>query len=461
MSHLKSIFKTRQKENVRNERIKMRKHLNADALLNSVRNGFDKITDHRSGEPNTSLTDALMSGYAVFSLKDPSLLAFDQRRQVYSHNLCTIYGIDSIPCDSTLRNILDNIEPNDLRPIFKDVFSELQRGKALEQFAYMDDCYLLSLDGTGFFSSSVLHSPACMEKVSKKTGEIICYYLQMLGAAIVHPDRKEVIPLCSEPIKKQDGETKNDCERNAAKRFLADLRREHPHLPLIIIEDGLSSNAPHIKDLKKHDLHFILGAKEGDHAYLFNYINEAAAKGETTDLIIPDKKDPAIDHCYSFINNVPLNKSNPDVLVNFIEYWQVNIVTGKTLHFSWVTDFSITEDNMFKIMRGGRARWKIENETFNTLKNQGYNFGHNYGLGKKNLSTIFAMLMMLAFLVDQALQLCCSLFNAVWKKLHSKRALWESIRSLFQCYRIDSMETLFRSLHQGGFEQELPRLSYE
>jgi len=177
MSHLKSIFKTRQKENVRNERIKMRKHLNADALLNSVRNGFDKITDHRSGEPNTSLTDALMSGYAVFSLKDPSLLAFDQRRQVYSHNLCTIYGIDSIPCDSTLRNILDNVEPNDLRPIFKNVFSKLQRGKALEQFAYMDDCYLLSLDGTGFFSSSVLHSPACMEKVSKKTGEIICYYL--------------------------------------------------------------------------------------------------------------------------------------------------------------------------------------------------------------------------------------------------------------------------------------------
>ena len=72
------------------------------------------------------------------------------------------------------------------------------------------------------------------------------------------------------------------------------------------------------------------------------------------------------------------------------------------MHFSWVTDFTITKDNMFKIMRGGRARWEIANETFNTLKNQGYNFGHNYGLGKKNLSMIFVMLMMLAFLVDQA-----------------------------------------------------------
>jgi hypothetical protein len=243
-----------------------------------------------------------------------------------------------------MRDILDGVDPDDLRPSFKDIFSKLQRGKALEKFVYMDNCYLLSLDGTGYFSSPVLHSPSCMEKINKKTGKVSSYYLQMLCASIVHPDRKEVIPLCPEPIKKQDGETKNDCERNAAKRFLTDLRREHPHLPLIVIEDGLSSNAPHIKDLKKHDLHFILGAKEGDHAFLFDYVNEAAVQGKTTDLIVPDEKNPAIDHCFSFINNVPLNKSNPDVLVNFIEYWQVNIATGKTMHFCWVTDFTVTEN---------------------------------------------------------------------------------------------------------------------
>jgi len=461
MSCVKSISKNRKKEILRTQRIQMRKHLNADALFKTMRNGFDNITDHRSGKTEIVLKDALMSGFAVFSLKDPSLLAFDQRRQCCAHNLQTIYGIGSIPCDSSMRNILDGVNPNDLRPIFKDIFAKLQRGKALEKFSYMDGCYLLSLDGTGYFSSPVLYSPSCMEKVSKKTGEVTSYYLQMLGASIVHPDRKEVIPLCPEPIKKQDGETKNDCERNAAKRFLSDLRREHPHLPLIVIEDGLSSNAPHIKDLQQHDLHFILGAKEGDHAFLFDYVNKAAVDGKTTDLIVPDEKDPAIDHCFSFLNNVPLNKSNPDVVVNFIEYWQVNIKTGKTLHFCWVTDFIVTENNMFKIMRGGRARWKIENETFNTLKNQGYNFGHNYGLGKKNLSIIFVMLMMLAFLVDQAQQICCSLFGAVWKKLHSKRALWENIRSLFQCYRIDSMETLYRSLYRGGYEQELPPLDVE
>jgi len=113
-----------------------------------------------------------------------------------------------------------------------------------------------------------------------------------------------------------------------------------------------------------------------------------------------------------------LNASNQDTLVNFVEYWQ--ITPKKTMHFSWVTDIQVTEENVFEIMRGGRARWKIENETFNTLKNQGYQFEHNFGHGNKNLSVVFAMLMMLAFLVDQVQQLVCRLFQAVWGKLGSK-----------------------------------------
>ncbi len=448
MSPLKSMVRKHQMQTNRQKKITLRKHMNADALFNSTRSCFENIKDHRSPNSTIPLSDALMSGFAVFSLKSPSLLVFDEQRKSNAHNLRTIFGIGSIPCDSSMREILDGLDPVDLRPAFKSIFAKLQRSKALEKFAYMNGCYLLSLDGTGYFSSSVLYSPSCMKKVSKKTGKTITYYLQMLGASIVHPDRKEVIPLCPEPIKKQDGETKNDSERNAAKRFFEDLRREHPHLPLIIIEDGLSSNAPHIREMERHKLHYILGAKEGDHEFLFNHVNEAAAKGETTELTVNDEKNSAILHSFSFLNNVPLNKSNQDVMVNFIEYWQINTQTGKTLHFSWVTDFTITEKNMFKIMRGGRARWKIENETFNTLKNQGYNFGHNYGLGKKNLSTVFVMLMMLAFLVDQALQLCCALFNAIWKQQKSKRSLWERIRVLFSIFEVDSMESLYHAILQ-------------
>lgn len=430
------------------KKIKVRNDLNADALFSQVRSGFEKIPDHRSKNSTISLPDALMSGFAMFSLKDPSLLAFD-KRQSDDTNLQTIYNIENVPCDTQMRTILDNVEPADIEPSFTDIFRKLQRGKVLEPMVFMNNCYLLSIDGTGYFSSNEIHCDSCCTKTNSKTGKIT-YQHQMLGAVIVHPDVREVIPLAPEPIIKQDGETKNDSERNASKRLLEKLRKTHPHLRFIVTEDGLSSNAPHIRELKKHQMHYILGAKEGDHAFLFDYVESAAKNGLTTEIENENENDDIV-HKFRFINQVPLNASNQDVLVNFVEYWQ--ITPKKTMHFSWVTDLHVTKENVFKIMRGGRARWKIENETFNTLKNQGYQFEHNFGHGMKNLSVVFAMLMMLAFLVDQTQQLACPLFQAVWGKLGSKRSLWEQMRALFFGYRFDSMEDIFKALFYG-FKRE-------
>ena len=197
-----------------------RKNLSADALFALIHKAFQKIPDHRPPFAEIPLTDALMSAFAMFSLKDPSLLAFDQRRN--DENIKAIYHINTIPCDTHLRTILDPVDPETLRPAFKDVFRQLQRGKTLEPFMFYEGCCLISLDGTGYFSSSEIDCESCLEKTSK-SGKVT-YSHQMLGAAIVHPDIREVIPLMPEPIIKQDGQQKNDCERNAAKRFLEKLR---------------------------------------------------------------------------------------------------------------------------------------------------------------------------------------------------------------------------------------------
>ena len=428
------------------QKIKLRNDLNADALFSQIHSGFEKIPDYRSKNSTISLSDALMSAFAMFSLKDPSLLAFDNRHSDDT-NIQKIYNIENVPCDTQMRTILDEVEPAAIEPLFADIFRTLQRGKVLEPMVFMNNCYLLSIDGTGYFSSNKIHCDSCCTKINSKTG-VITYQHQMLGAVIVHPDTKEVIPLAPEPIIKQDGETKNDSERNASKRLLDKLRKAHPRLQLIVTEDGLSSNAPHIHELQKHQIHYILGAKEGDHAFLFDHVESAAKNGLTTEIEIEIDD---IVHKFRFINQVPLNASNQDTLVNFVEYWQTT--PKRTMHFSWVTDIQVTEENVFKIMRGGRARWKIENETFNTLKNQGYQFEHNFGHGNKNLSVVFAMLMMLAFLVDQVQQLSCSLFQAAWGKLGSKRSLWEQMRALFFGYRFDSMEEIFRALFYG-FKRE-------
>jgi len=429
---------------------KGRKHLSADALFGVVRSGFAAIPEYRLSDTDISLTDALMAAFALFSLKAPSLLAFDKHR--VEGNLGTIYAIDRVPCDTQMRERLDPVSPESVRPLFKSVFGQLQRGKALESMMFLDDYYLLALDGTEYFSSKTIHCASCLQKVHRNGS--ITYYHQMLGAALVHPDQRAVIPLMPEPIIKQDGTGKNDCERNAAKRFIAKLRQDHPHLKFVVTEDSLSSNAPHIEALHAHGLHYILGVKDGDHAYLFEQVQAADQAGRVTSYERHDRAARVV-HRFRFVNDVPLNTSNRDVRVNFIEYWEVG--EHKVQHFSWVTDLRVSPRNVYHLMRGGRARWKIENETFNTLKNQGYHFEHNYGHGTQNLSVVFAMVMMLAFLVDQTQQLCCALFQAVWAKLGSKRLLWERMRALFYDYALESMRQLLEALFYG---LEKPRPSF-
>jgi Transposase DDE domain len=421
---------------------RVRQHLSADALFGLLRSGFADLADHRPGKPDISLTDALMAAFALFSLKSPSLLAFDKERT--EGNLQRVFGLERVPCDTAMREILDPVDPESLRPLFQHVFRALQRGKALEEIVFVQGHYLLALDGTGYFSSQQIHCASCLE-MHHRNGTVT-YRHQMLGAALIHPDQRAVIPLMPEPIVKQDGTSKNDCERNAAKRLIVKLRQDHPHLKLIVTEDSLSSNAPHIEVLQEHNLHYILGVKEGDHAFLFQQVAAAEQAGRVTSY---DREDPetGIHQHFRFVSDVPLNESNADLRVNFLECWET--VNSQVQHFSWVTDLCVTKGTVYQIMRGGRARWRIENETFNTLKNQGYHFEHNYGHGYQHLSVVFAVLMMLAFLVDQVQQLCCPLFQAVWAKLGSKRRLWERMRALFYDYALDSMRHLFEALWYG------------
>ena len=151
---------------------------------------------------------------------------------------------------------------------------------------------------------------------------------------------------------------------------------------------------------------------------------------------------------YFVDNEVPLNDANYDLKVNFLECLFED-GRGKVVRFTWITDFHLNKQNVYKIARGGRARWKIENETFNTLKNQGYEFEHNYGHGYKYLCHVFANLMMLAFLIDQVQQRCCGLFQAALKKTVSRIVLWERLRSLFFHHFIQEWTDVWNAIAYG------------
>jgi hypothetical protein len=268
----------------------------------------------------------------------------------------------------------------------------------------------------------------------------------MFGAARIHPNTRAVIPRMPEPMIKHDGPHKNDGERHAAKRFVATLRQEHPHLPCIVTAERLRSNAPHIATLQAHALHALLGIKEGDHAFLLQQMQAAEHAGRGTYSARHDRA-AGLVHRLRLLNDLPLQASSAAVRVNGIEYGERG--GEKVQHFSWVTDFRVSPRNVYRRMRGGRARWKIANETFHTLKNQGDHFEHNDGHGTQPLSVVFALVMLLAFVVDQTQQRCCALLQAVWAKLGSKRLLGERMRAVCYVYALQSMRQLFEALLYG------------
>ena len=407
-------------------------------LLKKVREGFDKIVPKASSR-KINLSDSLMSGLAMFSLKSPSLLAFDKQREeeLVKHNLQALFMIKNAPSDTYMRQTLDEVNPADLRSSFLDLFEEVQRSKLLERFKFLDG-YLCLLDGSGIFDSEKVHCENCCCK-HHKDGRI-SYYHQILAAVIAHPNMKQVIPLCPEPITKQDGATKNDCERNASHRLLKDLKSEHPRLKLTIGSDALSANSPHINELKDLGYGFIIGVKPDGNRSLFSWV-----KGITREVKMTVEKNT---YTFRYANEVPLNDTDNAPLVNFLDCEALEIVGKKIFkrHFSWVTSHKITDETLYLLMQGGRARWKVENETFNTLKNQGYQFEHNFGHGKKNLHTVFALLMMLAFLIDQIQEASCGLFQEAVKARGTRRAFWERMRSLFYVYFVKSWEDMFIAL---------------
>ncbi|MCK4608035.1 MAG: transposase [Gammaproteobacteria bacterium] len=419
----------------------MKEMLSCTQLLKVVRESFSKIKGPAIRDGSISLQDCLMSGYALFSLKYPSLLQFDHqvREDIISHNLQKIYNLSQVPSDTQMRERLDEVLPSKLRKTYKSLLAQVQRSKRLELFRYYEGRYLIPIDGTGYFYSQDVHCDQCCQKHHKDGS--VSYYHQMLSAAIVHPDQKVVLPFAPEPIMKADGSKKNDCEHNAAKRFLDNLKREHPHLKAVITGDGLYPDGPFIKRLKQDDYRFILVAKEKDLKYLFSEFRALPKESHE----IQDKK---VTHRFEWANGHVLNDSHQDCLVNVLEYWEDH-ANGKKQHWVWITDIPLSKDNVYKIMRGGRARHKIENETFNTLKNQGYQFEHNFGHGNKHLSTVFAHLMLIAFFVDQLQQLGCKLFTKALVRLHSRKSLWERKRSYFFQFYINSLDDLWNALAFG------------
>jgi len=373
--------------------------------------------------------------------QDSSLLQFQQKLQeaVHKNNLQTLFQVASIPKDSQMREVIDEVESRELEPLFEEFFRPLQRGKHLEEYRVFKDHYVVSMDGSEYFSSDKIHCSGCLKKETKK-GKI-WYEHQIVQAALMRPGKRQVFPLVSEEVKNTDGRDKQDCETEAGKRLVKKLRKSHFKLKIILVGDSLYSKQPFMEELKEEGMRYVLVVKEDDHKLLMEWVNEQRQLEEVSRLEVKDKKGRL--HIYEWINEVPLNGNKRTLWVNYFEYWLVD--GGKvTYHNSWVTDFMVSEGNVGELVRIGRCRWKIENETFNTLKNQGYHLEHNFGHGKKHLSVNFFLLNLLAFFMHQIFELTDPLYQECRRAFGSRRNLWDHLRISIRLLIFPDWETLLK-----------------
>lgn len=418
----------------------IKKHLSFGSLIGFVSHLYLRVVDGRqAAKVEHSIRDTVMSGIAMMYFQAGSLLQFQRQLELKTRrsNLSTMFGVDQVPSDTQMREILDEVPSEAARPAFRKYFARLQRGKYLERFQIFPGQYLCSLDGSQYFGSEKVSCPHCLVK-EHKSGTTSYSHL-ILQATIIHPGQKQVIPFMPEEICNEDGTTKQDCEINAAKRILPKIRKEHPFIDLIINGDGLYSKQPMFELLAELTMHGIFVAKEDDHKPLFEWVSEQRKLGEVARFDVVDEKNRK--HRYEWINAVPLNGRQDSILVNFFRY--EIIVDGEVTYKSaWVTDLEVTKQNVDTMVKAGRARWKIENECFNTLKNQGYQLEHNFGHGQKNLSFNFFLFNLLAFFIHQILELTDVLYQTCRQRYQTKKNLWETLRVIFGLFIFETWEDL-------------------
>jgi hypothetical protein len=424
--------------------------MKVDDLIGHLRGAFKSIKDHRASNCQYSLSDNLMAGFTLFHQKDPSLLAFREQFPGRAANLRSIYGLESIPEDTAFRGCLDGIEPDLLQASFHKLLQLVSDGGILDSKRVLGDRLIVSFDGTGYFSSTSICCPQCL--VKEHRNGVCTYHHQMLAAALVHPHQETVQVVFAEPIVNTNGKIKNDCERNAFKRLLPKVGHLLPNESIVAVLDALYADGPTVRALQEACMDFLIGIKEG---YVLVQVETLRAKNQLQELICSDNK---IRTTFRWANSLILNGANRDVMVNYLECEQTDISSGKIVFKNtWITNLDLEQDNVQQITTVARSRWKIENETFNTLKNQGYHLEHNFGHGKKFLSSVFALLMLLAFNVDQLAQTADESFKKALAKFKTRQGFFKRTAAVFDIIPSMSMNAIYRFI-SGEIDIGIPSL---
>lgn len=431
-----------------------------DSVIEFFRKTLQDLPDLRTGK-NTiyTIADAALAAFSVFFTQNPSFLAFQKSMQQNKgkNNAQSLFRVQTIPSDNQIRNLLDPVPPTHLFPIFSYIFYGLNDMGHLGSYRSYNGNLLLALDGVQYFSSTSIHCENCNKKEHRNG--TTTYSHSVITPVIVAPGNNNVIPLQPEFITPQDGHKKQDCENAAAKRWIRLYSQGYSPFGFTILGDDLYCKQPLCELMLDQNFDFILVCKPDSHKTLYQWI-EGLDSNDLNTLIVKrwTGKRQEID-TYRFVNNVPLKDGADALHVNWCEL-TTTLATDQIIYKNaFATNFEIHKENVEQLVINGRARWKVENENNNVLKNRGYHLEHNFGHGKKHLSSILATFNLLAFLFHTLLDNVDKKYKLVRDNLPARKTFFDDIRALTRYLYFDNWEALLDFMIRGLELEALPDTS--
>lgn len=414
-----------------------------DQLIAELKGVCADLPDKRKGPPRAggyTMADIGLSAFSIFFMGSPSFLAH-QRALAEGHgrsNCETLFGMSAIPSDAYIRLMLDGAAP----AAFDGLFAEaIEAAGPLTPFQCLGGRVLIALDGTEYFCSRKIKCQQCSTRRRSDGGTE--YFHSFLGATLVAPGHKKVMPLPPEFIAPQDGAVKQDCERNAAKRWLTRHGATVAQLRPIYLGDDLFACQPIAADIHRAGGNFILTCKPASHQTITEYLQGAELQEHRQTICKRGKRTTMV---YRWLSALPLRATDDAIAVNWFSIEILNAKGKRTYYNSFVTDLTVTANTVAELAACGRARWKIENETFNVLKTKGYNLEHNFGHGKETLASLLVTLNLLAFAFHTAAWLAVLAWQAAVIARGPIYRFFEHLRTITTYVVFQDWDHLLRSI---------------
>lgn len=322
-------------------------------------------------------------------------LRFELRDGPALQNLNTLADTDhtQVAHDDTVAHLMEKMPPEGLRWLRTHIIRRLIRSRSLEKFRLLGKFYTVAVDGSGYLSFRRPHCPHCLEK--EYPGGNTLYHHPVLEAKLVTPSGM-ALSLGTEFIENTEGQDTQECERRAFHRLIPRLRNRFPRLRMCLLLDALYLTAPVMQLCQDLRLHYITTFKKGSLPRLHRELNALLPLAPENRL---EETTDGLHRRYRWMTDLRHKGHTLSAL-----QCRETDRDGRNTRFLWATDFVVHASNVRQLaLKGGRLRWKIENEGFNAQKNRGFGLGHPYS-EDWNASKCFYLALQIAHIVDQLLR---------------------------------------------------------